>query len=345
MRCFECDCGARTFFDNVACLKCGRELGFVPDLLALAALEPTPDGTHRVARSGGAAYRKCDNYAVHNVCNWMVPASSESKLCRACELNRIIPDLSKRENQVKWGRIEAAKRRLIYTIDDLGLPLTSKSGDPVGGIAFDIKADTESDVVMTGHQDGVVTIKLDEADPVTLEKTRVEMHESYRSLLGHFRHESGHYYFNLLLRDGPDLTRCRELFGDERADYAAALQRHYDSGVAADSSCHFVSNYASVHPSEDWAETWAHYLHMLDTLETAQSFGTVKPKATTFDELLANWLELTVVLNALNRSMGLDDAYPFQIGDGVRQKLEFVHYVAMKASASRCSKGSIARAR
>src|SRR6202011_5238904 len=34
-----------------------------------------------------------------------------------------------------------------------------------------------------------------------------------------------------------------------------------------------VTPYASAHPWEDFAETWAHYFHMVDTLETATAFG------------------------------------------------------------------------
>ena len=331
MRSFECQCGARLFFENVTCLTCGKELGFVPELLTLCVIEPAVNGTVCALARPEVPYRKCENYAVHNACNWLVPAQSENKFCRACQLTRVIPNLSSEANRLKWVRLEAAKRRLIYTIDQLGLPLTSKFENTEHGLAFDFKADAGGEIVLTGHDDGIVTLKLDEADPVVREETRVAMRERYRSLLGHFRHESGHYYFDIVLRGERELAAFRELFGDERQDYAKALEKHYSSQAPLESSAYFVSHYASSHPSEDWAETWAHYLHMIDTLETAQSFGAIKATAVTFDELLENWLELTVVLNSLNRSMGLNDAYPFQVGSGVRRKLEFVHGVVENA--------------
>ncbi len=335
MRPFQCVCGARVFFDNVSCLTCGKELGFAPEALALGALEPMGEGKYRTHVTSKALYIKCENYSARNACNWLVPADTGSNLCRSCKLNRVIPDLSDQENREKWARIEAAKRRLVYSIDQLGLPLESKLSNAELGLAFDIKADTDGSFVLTGHDDGIVTLKPDEADPVTREKTRVAMNERYRSLLGHFRHESGHYYFDLLLRDGPELQHFRELFGDERKDYAAALNDYYSSDPGTASSSDFVSYYASSHPWEDWAETWAHYLHMVDTLETAQSFGVIRNKAKTFDELIDSWLRLTITLNALNRSMGLDDAYPFQIGSIVQHKLEFIHRIVLAASRGR----------
>ena len=56
--------------------------------------------------------------------------------------------------------------------------------------------------------------------------------------------------------------------------YAAALQAHYAKGgdVGPWAERH-VSAYASAHPWEDWAETWAHYLHMMDAVDTALGFG------------------------------------------------------------------------
>jgi len=188
---------------------------------------------------------------------------------------------------------------------------------------------------MTGHRYGIITFNLDEADSVTSERTRLAMNERYRSPLGHFRHESGHYYFDVLLRGSPAMTDFRQLFGDEREDYDTALKQHCASVGSTEPSPDFVSQYASSHPWEDWAETWAHYLHMVDTLETAQSLGFMKNKAKTFVELIDNWLRLTVVLNALNQSMGLDDAYPFRIGSVVQGKLEFIHRIRRKRSSPR----------
>jgi hypothetical protein len=169
------------------------------------------------------------------------------------------------------------------------------------------------------------------------------MHERYRTLLGHFRHESGHYYFDRLVVDSEWIDEFRALFGDERQDYGEALKRHYANGPASDWADRFVSSYASSHPWEDWAETWAHYLHMLDTLETAASCGlalkprkageptidsvTVPARTDTFEDTLHDWFALTYVLNSLNRSIGMPDSYPFTLSTPVLEKLEFVHKV------------------
>jgi len=335
MKPFRCDCGALIFFDNVKCLTCGRELGFAPEVHSLVALEAAPDGNYLNRLEPKVPYAKCHNYTEYQACNWLVPVGSDSALCRSCRLNRVIPDLSNDDNRVKWARVEAAKRRLIYGLDALKLPLESKEANVELGLAFDIKAGTAENVVITGHQDGVITFNLDEADSVTREKTRLAMNERYRCPLGHLRHESGHYYFDLLLRNSPAIMEFRQLFGDEREDYDAALKQHYARVGNAEPSPDFVSHYASSHPWEDWAETWAHYLHMVDTLETAQSFGAMKNKARTFDELISSWLRLTIVLNALNHSMGLDDAYPFQIGSVVKCKLEFIHRIVLARTRAR----------
>jgi hypothetical protein len=278
------------------------------------------------------SYRWCDNRSTAAGCNWMIPASDPDALCQACRLNNVIPDLSQPENRERWGRTESAKRSLVYGLNRLGLPVVPRSVDPERGLAFDIKNDTRQARVMTGHDDGLITLNLKEADPVLREKARLAMHERYRTLLGHFRHEVGHYYWDRLLRDGPRLEDFRMHFGDERSDYGQALERHYARQASDDWKGNFVSAYASAHPWEDWAETWAHYLHMVDTLETAQAYGvrvarTADGGTGTFAELIAEWLGLTVILNALSRSLGHEDLCPFELGDGVQRKLAFVHEI------------------
>jgi hypothetical protein len=283
---------------------------------------------------GHNMFRKCKNYAAEQVCNWLVPTTSEQELCEACRLNNVVPDLSVPENHARWGEMERAKRRLVYTLSVLGLPLASKSEDPEHGLAFDIKADTSGERVLTGHADGLITLNLAEADASVRERVRAELHERYRTLLGHFRHESGHYFWERLIRDRSRSDEFREVFGDETRDYRESLAAHYASFTAARND-DYISAYASAHPWEDWAETFAHYLHMIDTLETAQCFGLVPqiaarsrvPEVSDFGLLFDEWTELSVALNALNRSMGLPDAYPFAISARVREKLEFVHHV------------------
>jgi hypothetical protein len=348
MRRFYCSCGKPIYFENTRCLGCNLELGFVPDQQMVVSLAG-PSGSAYETRLG--EYRKCGNYVDLGVCNWMIPSASADTLCRACQLNRVIPDLSQPENQQRWAEVERAKRRLLYTLLRLNLPWTSKAEDPESGLAFDIKADVGQEHVLTGHSDGLITLNVIEADPAERERLRVALHERYRTLLGHFRHEVGHYYWDRLVRDGSQLEPFRSLFGDERTDYATALRTHYAAGTKHDSGpdANFISAYAGAHPWEDFAESFAHYLHLEDTLETAHHFGFTSHLPTrssivdvpSFDPLIAEWNELVIVLNELNRSMGLPDAYPFAISPKVRAKLAFVH--ALVKNAGDTSSGRVAR--
>jgi hypothetical protein len=321
-------------------LTCGRELGFLPDALAMVPLETQArDGF--VTQHG--TYRKCTNYVDQGVCNWMVPSASRSTFCQACELNHVIPNLSDPANRALWAEVENGKRRLIYGLNRLKLPLQSKQADPQGGLAFDIKSSAGSARVLTGHEDGLITLNLAEADSAEREKVRIAMKERYRTMLGHFRHEVGHYYWDKLVRDTPHLATFRELFGDETIDYATALKRHYATSPTPDYTDSFISAYAAAHPWEDFAETFAHFLHLEDTLETAHDFGVTSLASRIsvinvddFDLLMKEWTELTVALNALNRSMGFPDAYPFAISPRVKSKVAFVHMlVRRQASVNR----------
>jgi hypothetical protein len=264
----------------------------------------------------------------------MVPADDPEPWCLSCRLTRVIPDLSRPQNRGLWYRTEVAKRRLIYSLLDLGLPVVGKHIDAEQGLAFEFRDD-----VLTGHDEGVITLNIAEADDAERERRRTELHEPYRTLLGHFRHEIGHYYWNLLIRGSERLADWRRLFGDERADYGEALRRHYAEGPAADWHRNFVTAYAASHPWEDWAETWAHYLHMTDCLDTAAASGItlrsthagttqrvkVPASGNDFDRLTSSWMSLTCVLNNLNRSMGMADAYPFVLPAPALAKLRFVH--------------------
>ncbi len=248
--------------------------------------------------------------------------------------------------------MERAKRRLLHTLIELGLPVESRREKP-GGLAFCFLEDGAKTKVFTGHNEGIITINLAEADDPFREKTRERLGETYRTLLGHFRHEIGHYYWDrLILNNSDDLPSFRDLFGDERADYQAALRVHYEQGAPPDWQSTFVSAYASMHPWEDWAETWSHYLHMVDTLETARAYGLAvraepetpdsqaPPIAMTarrldfhsFDDILSAWIPLTTALNSLNRGMGLPDLYPFVLNSGAIRKLRFVHDVIAKSA-------------
>lgn len=349
MKPFHCDhCGALVFFENVACVQCGHALGFVPAALDLSALDPTDNGLWRPLAPGAAEglYRNCANGAQHGVCNWLVPAESGDTFCASCRLNRTIPDLAAPENKPRWHRLETAKRRLLYTLLDLGVPLDGPDGSRETGLRFDFLGDSAGGPpVVTGHAGGLITVNILEADDAEREKRRAHLREPYRTLLGHFRHEAAHYCWERLVAGTPHLEPFRALFGDETADYAAALARHYERGPADDWQGRFVSAYAGAHPWEDWAETCAHYFHMIDTLETAAGFGlSLRPKhpdaksmtvdarqagrlRESFDAVIGAWLPLTLALNSLNRGMGLPDLYPFVLSQPAIDKLRFVHGV------------------
>lgn len=349
MKLFLCDhCQQLVFFENTQCVNCHHLLAYLTDLQVIGSLEllqnniwvspiPRPDGERQT-------YRLCQNYEQENVCNWATPVQDNHPLCRSCRLTRVIPNLSEPANKNAWYRLEAAKRRLVHTLLSFNLPLENKNEDPEGGLAFELLSDPQepgAPPVLTGHSEGVITISIAEADDVEREKRRVQLHEPYRTLLGHFRHEVGHYYWERLLLKSNRLEAFRELFGDERQSYADALDRHYKEGPPAGWQQSFVTAYATMHPWEDWAETWAHYLHITDVLETAAASGLslhpqrpgepelpalqLKNTSNNLDEMMKAWFPLTHLLNNLNRSMGMPDAYPFVLSTPSLAKLRFVH--------------------
>ncbi len=339
---FNCaGCHGRVFFENSRCLVCQAELGFVPLDLMVATFEPAAPDLTQKRIDGDGLFRRCKNLQTAGACNWMIPADSPDVYCPSCRLNRTIPDLSKDHNQQAWLKLEVAKRRLLYGLLSLGLPVMSKTENPERGLAFDFLEDIApgaagGELVFTGHADGLITINLDEADDPKREEARKLMGEMYRTVLGHFRHEVGHYYWDLLVRNAPQLDVFREVFGDERMDYTVALGNHYRLGPPATWQQVHVSAYAAAHPWEDWAETWAHYLHILDTLETAAAEGLIiqdgvnqmiiqPPIGRPFSEIAAQWRDVRLLLNGLNRSMGLPDPYPFVLAEPVIAKLTLIH--------------------
>jgi hypothetical protein len=352
---YRCVCGQAVFFRNSQCLNCGRALGYENGRLELVPLEPARASDPTLLRVAGdvdaALYVRCANFETPAGCNWILPLHERDAgqtLCRACRLNRTIPDLSVREHAQGWRLIEIAKRRLVSQLLALRLPVASKLvEDPQRGLAFDILAAPPGGRVMTGHADGLITLDVAEADDAYRERERRALGEPYRTLLGHFRHEAGHYYWDRLVEGSRWLGDFRALFGDERADYSAALRSNYERAPPADWPARFVSRYASVHPWEDWAETWAHYLHIVDTLDTAASYGLDAgefamgitpiprdalwrpdaPDAARLLQLLNSWVEITAVLNEMSRSMGQHDFYPFVMPRPAVAKLQFIHMV------------------
>jgi hypothetical protein len=325
------------------CGQCGRRLGYLPESQTLAALEPTSNDVWIPIGGKGVPRRFCFN-AGHDACNWLAPEGSQDGFCLACRHNGVIPDISSPENVRAWRALELAKHRLFYSLLRWRLPLATRSEDPEHGLIFRFLADAPAVApkIMTGHDNGIITIALAEADDVERERRRADLAEPYRTLLGHFRHEVGHHFWDILVRDGGKLDAVRARFGDERQDYAAALTRHYEQGPPSDWQDRFVSTYATSHPWEDFAETWAHYLHIVDTLETAAAFGVrieppVDPDGShtaqidfdpyargSMQDLVDRWTPFVVAMNSINRAMGRADLYPFVLAPAVIEKLGFI---------------------
>ena len=348
MKLFDCQaCGQTLYFENTKCESCGHRLGYAAEDQDLHAIQRTggdDDLAWEVVGTPSQSYRLCQN-AQYDVCNWLIPAEQQNQFCLACRHNHLVPDLARPGNQDLWRLMETAKHRLFYTLLQLKLPLIARTEDPREGLMFDFLEDPPNgQKVMTGHDLGKITISIAEADDAERERRRKSMHEPYRTMLGHFRHEIAHYYWDRLVRDTPALDPFRSIFGDERDDYAGALQRHYTDGAPLNWRERFVSAYATSHPWEDFAETFAHYLHIVDTLETAEAFGIrVRPRRiahaaelsthvdfhpdqeAAFAPLVKAWFPLTFALNSLNRSMGLSDLYPFVLTPPIIAKLSFVH--------------------
>lgn len=345
MQRFTCDCGNVLFFGNFHCLKCAREVGYDPQGAVMRTLRAEGD------------WIRCENGTKHGVCNWLLPKKSVEKLCQACRMNRIIPDLNWGRNRLLWGKMEMAKRRLIDTLLRLGIALPTKAENSKEGLAFDIVSTLSNPTVTTGHLNGVITVNLEEADDTYRQINRQQLGESSRTLLGHFRHESAHYLWQRCLSelswDDPLRLAFRARFGDEWIDYAAALAKHYERGTPSGWERSYITAYAASHPWEDWAETWAHYLQIVEGLETCESLGiqaqflalplvplpgeagTLPPMLPQvgladgeFLAWLQRWMCLSTVLNEVSHSLGEQALYPFVITVPVAQKLRLAHHFA-----------------
>ncbi|MBU9764838.1 hypothetical protein FR943_13430 [Mycobacterium sp. TNTM28] len=341
MRDFTCPrCGQRLAFENSLCLSCGSPLGFSLDDMALLVIADTGESGHAGAVDADQ-YQLCANMHLAE-CNWLVRSGHGSLLCASCVLTRTRPADTDTAALAAFAEAEHAKRRLIAELHELQLPIVGRDEDPQFGLAFDLLS-SASEQVFTGHQNGVITLDLAEGDDVHREQLRIAMDEPYRTLLGHFRHEIGHYYYYRLVAPSDDYrARFGELFGDADADYQAALDRHYRDGPPAGWADDYVSSYATMHPAEDWAETFAHYLHIRDTLDTAAAFGFAPAGASFgrkmlgpsgFDTIIEMWLPLAWALNMVNRSMGHRDLYPFVLPPAVLEKMRFVHTVVNEITA------------
>ncbi len=340
MKRFYCECGSQVFFENNNCLNCGARLGFDPQSMEIRSVHPLGDGIYR--HRDGMEYRFCKNGEDFDVCNWLRPASDSHPLCKACQLNRTIPNQEFPDNQGRWRTLEVAKKRLFYTLMQLQLPLNSGWDDPKNGLLLDFVEDGRSradkfpeSFLSTGYLGGVITINVLEADEVARVAVREELNETYRTVLGHLRHESGHYFWSRLNPDSEMQAEFNRQFGDESRDYQKSLEAYYQAGPSPNWRQFYISAYASAHPSEDWAESWGHYLHIYDALDTAaaQKLLDQSPAELDITERIALWRDLSITLNEMNRSVGRGDAYPFVINKHVARKLTFVDKVIRQLQA------------
>ena len=348
MKLFTCgNCNNTLYFENSVCLSCQNPIGFDSQQLRMLTIQKSKHEAFYTDIETKKTYKYCQN-AQEATCNWLIPSAHTSTFCVACELNRTIPPLAIAQNRERWHKIEIAKHRLIYSLLKLQLPIKKKINNSIEGIAFDFTSDNHSKSVMTGHQSGLITINIKEADEAERAKHKYDLNEKYRTLLGHFRHEIGHYYWDVLIKNNPKhLKRFRELFGNETIPYEQALRNYY-SNPNKNTSNHYISIYATSHPWEDWAESWAHYMHLMDTVETAFNFGIQldtqslskrKIKAPEisnpyeikkFIDIFNMWVPLGFAVNALSRSMGHPEFYPFVISEEIVEKLSFIHKICKK---------------
>jgi hypothetical protein len=329
MRDFLCpSCGQRLAFENSQCLGCNAHIGFDIENLAFQVIDFDATTTESLVRCANATIASC---------NWLVSSRAVNALCRSCQLTRTRPSNDDSIGFTEFAEAEAAKRRLVVELVELNLPIVDRHKDPEQGLCFDLLSSAR-DAVVTGHASGVITLDLAESDDVHRERLRTSMDEPYRTLLGHFRHEIGHYFFEVLIAGTTHLDEFVEFFGDPEIDYQAALDRHYADGPPEGWRGQFISSYATMHPAEDWAETFAHYLHIRDTIDTAAAFGLAPAGATLdrpipgtigFEHLIEIWLPLTWAMNMINRSMGRPDLYPFVLPQSVLDKMNLVHKVVV----------------
>jgi hypothetical protein len=346
MKSFLCqNCGNTLFFNNDECLSCGRKVGYLSELFTMSSLEPNGEAW-TAAAAPEKPYLFCAN-AEEAACNWLVPADDDQHFCLACRYNLTIPDLSEPAHRENWRKIENAKKYLFYSLTRWRLPIPDRKDYPETGLAFEFLADIRTadgrvEKALTGHASGLISINIAEADDAERESRRQIMGEPYRTLVGHFRHEIGHFYWDLLVRDQNRTDAFVEIFGDYQIDYDQALKQHYEQGPPPNWQENFISAYATSHPWEDFAETWAHCFHMVDGLETAHAIGISLPvvkgqradskgsaysnpyETDRFDPIFDAWIPLTVAINSVNRSLGQPDLYPFVLTPAIKVKLDFV---------------------
>lgn len=317
-------CANEVFFDSLNCVRCLT--GLAVDLAADREMEMIDV----------AAATPCTNRATWG-CNWPAADGDDTQHCASC----VLVDPGQRGADRSMVQFQSAQRRALYQLSQLGVPWRSPSStadataadgdalDPARAtteLRFAYRSRNAGDVAIIGHRGGEITLDLDEADPARREQIRATLGEHYRTPLGHIRHELGHYvWLNHVATEAAVLDEFRNMFGDERSDYTSSLEEHYarlDDGSWRDDH---VSFYASAHPWEDFAESWAQLMHVHDVVETGASWGVVDlpDDPTDARAWLGNSITASVAANELARSMGMRDLYPFALSAGVRAKVEF----------------------
>ena len=361
MRLYACQfCSLTLHFENTLCTRCGSALGYFAETDSLCVIDREPrsaggsvDGFGRETWTSWSVpdrrLRRCFNHRF-GACNWLVDEAQV--FCTACRHNRVVPQPGSPAGLAGWRKLEAAKHRLFAALHRLGLIRVIDRAGGAASLGFLFLEDPPGGPpILTGHAFGLITVAVSEADDLVREQRRLALGEPYRTLLGHFRHEAAHYFWDRLVRDRGREDECRAVFGDHAADYPAAVQRYYSEGSPPDWQKRFISAYATMHPWEDFAETFAHYLHMVATLDTAQAYQLrVAPLAdrfgvlgiepldgpvgsADFDALVAVWMALTILMNSLNEALGREHAYPFALTAPVIAKLGTVHRLIREAVA------------
>ena len=317
MRAFGCEvCGAELFFENSVCVRCGSAVGYSREHGTLVAV--TAD------RPICANLNRCG-------CNWIADPASVLGLCFSCRLTRTRPADADAVGLAQYWVAEAAKRRLIFGLDELELPIMISDG--FAGLAFDLLSSTQGKII-TGHLNGIITLDLAESNDSHREALRQSMDEPYRTVLGHFRHEIGHYYCQLLALTPDRRDEFRTLFGDETLSYEEALQRHYASRELASSGR--ASSSARTRPcirsriSRRCSATSCTSptrcrrrgssgccRNRISATTSSRHAGTArKLRKSLLERPMAEvvgetWLPVSKGLNQINRSMGKPDLYPF----------------------------------
>ena len=338
MRLFHCDrCGSTLPFGAQACPACFADIGYVPDQRTLRVLTPTDDRAGFHLGSGDtnddSTWWRCLNAAWG--CNWMVRSLEGQSWCRSCRLTRGRPDTARPDAIQAWTIAEAAKRRLVHQLDEFALPIEIESESMPDGLVFDLVY-LPGEGGITGHFEGVVTLDLAETEDAHRDELRRRLGEPFRTVIGHLRHEVAHFYWPRLVGQTDEIDTFRHLFGDDRADYRESIDHYYANATADWDRARYVTAYAAAHPFEDWAETFAHYLHIVDSIDTAVAYDLVPPTdgtmlvtdavgALAFSDILDAWRPINTAVNAIAETVGAPAVYPFEPVGAVVDKLTFVH--------------------